>query len=171
MDFGLAKALRQLTFGMDFDYDSYAEEYEFTIGTSKIKCVKIREGTNEVGGFPLFCYVAEDDVVVVNRTHRFSLRKNREEVANCFVSTTEIYIAVMNMVEEMMNDGDEIAEYYPITFSETEDPRIVSDGEALFIDSPDILQISAECKLCGDKVEMRNVHVYHHSLFVLNDLY
>ena len=153
---------------MDFDFDSHTnvDDPNFTIGISKIMCVETRQATNEIGGFAQYSYLAEDEIVIVNRTHRFSLRQNRQEVANCFVSTTEIYVALANTVDvgENMLGG----EYQCITFSETEDPRIVNEGDPLFAESPDILQISADCKLVGDHVEMRHVRVYHKSLFILN---
>ena len=171
MDFGLTRALRRLSIGMDLDFYADCDEHEFTIGMSNIKCVKTREATNEIGGFAQYCYIADDELVVVDRTHRFSLRRNRKEVANCFVSTTEIYVAlslINNMIDERFNSLDS---FQCITFSETEDPRVVLDGEPLFTETPDILQISAECRLLGDRVEMRNVHIFHESLFELNQLY
>lgn len=170
MEFGLTKALRRLTMGMDF-VDCYgdAEHNEFTIGTSKIKCVKTREATNEIGGFAQYCYLAEDSLLVVDRTHRFSLRKDKKEMANCFVSSTEIYVALANIYDSIVDTGENTANKFRcVTFSETEDPRVVAEGETLFTEPADILQISAECRLRGDRVEMRNVQILHSSLFELN---
>tara|TARA_Y100000389_G_scaffold202024_1_gene246257 strand:- start:784 stop:1305 length:522 start_codon:yes stop_codon:yes gene_type:complete len=173
MAVGLSKALRRFSLGMDF-IDCYDDEQKitFTLGTSNIKCVKTREATNEIGGFAQFVYIAEDNLMVVDRTHRFSLRRDKKEITNCFVSTTEIYVALTKVYDEMMDtDTDILEEYQCITFSETEDPRVVAKGDALFTEPPDIFQISAECRLRGDRVEMTNVHVLHTSLFELNNLY
>ena len=171
MDFGLARALRRLQLGMDSESHTGGSEDMFTIGTSIIKCVKTREATDEIGGFAQYCYLADDNLVIVYRTHRFSLRRNNEEVANCFVSTTEIYVA-LSLIDSMEDETfDSSVSFKRITFSETEDPRLVLDGEPLFTEAPEILQISAECRLLGDRVEMRNVHIFHESLFELNELY
>lgn len=173
MEFGITKALRRLSMGMDF-VDCYddADTIEFTLGTSKLKCVKTREATNEIGGFAQYCYLTEDPFVVVDRSHRFSLRRNRKEQANCFISTTEIYMAILDSESEMMElDKPDFKIYHPITFSETEDPRIVGDGDQLFVEPPSILQIFAECRLLGDRVELQNIQVLHESLFEMNNIY
>lgn len=176
MDSRLTRGLRRLSFGiaigMDFNFDTDCDDHDFTIGTSSIKCVKTREATSEIGGFAQYCYLVDDELVIVDRSHRFSLRKNRKEIANCFVSTTEIYIALTDFIENAMDTEGNTREYlHRITFSETEDPRVVLDGEPLFTEPTDILQISAECRLLGDRVEMRNVQILHESLFELNELY
>jgi len=171
MDFGLRRALKGLSIGMDFEFYEDCDEREFTIDMSNIRCVKTREATNEIGGFAHYCYLADEVLVIIDRTHRFLLRENTKEIANCFVSTTEIYIAlslIENAKDEELNAHDSVN---CITFSETEDPRVVLSGEPLFTEPPNILQISAECRLLGDRVEMRNVQILHESLFQLNRLY
>lgn len=173
MAFGLTKALRRLTIGMDF-VDCWDDENKnnFTLGTSNIRCVQTREATNEVGGFAQYTYIAEDGLIIVDRTHRFSLRKDKKEMANCFVSTTEVYIALAREYDNFMDTGgDMIDEYQCITFSETEDPRVVKEGDAFFTEAADILQISAECRLRGDTVELRKVQILHNTLFELNHVY
>ena len=171
MNFGLTRTLRQLRIDMDCATFVACTDYDFTIGTSNIRCVKTREATNEIGGFAQYCYLADDELAIVDRTHRFSLRQNKKEIANCFVSTTEIYIA-LSLIDNAMDTEYNTHDYFQcITFSETEDPRVVLDGEPLFTEAPDILQISAECRLHGDSVEMRNVQILHESLFELNQLY
>ena len=149
------------------------EEAEFTIGTSTIRCVVTRPATNQVGGFAQHAYISDAPVVIANRTHRFSLRRNRTEMANCFLSATEVWVTVANDANAANDDtaGGEGASYngastwFPITFSETEDPRIIKDGAPLFTGPPDELQIFAECCLCADdQIKMRKLQVFHFSL-------
>ena len=170
MAFGLTKALRQVRIGMDFvDCWDDDNKSKFTLGTSNIKCIQTREATNEVGGFAQYKFLVEDSLMIVDRTHRFSLRKDKKEMANCFVSTTEVYIALGQEYDNLTDaDGDTIDEYQCIAFSETEDPRVVKEGDAFFTEPADVLQISAECRLRGDTVELRNVQILHNTLFELN---
>ena len=170
MEFGLANALRRLSVSIDSNMGTRAHETEFTLGTSVLKCVKTREATDEVGGFAHFCYLVEDDLLIIRRTHRFSLRKNKVELANCFISTTEIYLALASFADNSGGDEQRFDDFHCIAFSETEDARIVADGEPMFTEAADILQICAECKICGDMVSIRNIHVLHESLFELNAL-
>lgn len=172
MEFGLTKALRNMRICIDSGFRAETHKAKFTIGTSRIKCIETRRATNEIGGFAQHAYVAVDDLVIVNRTHRFSLRRNKKETANCFVSATELCIALSKADAGVMEIvGEEDAEWhYPcVTFSETEDPRVVRDGDALFTEPAEILQISAECRLLGDRIEMTNVHVLHESLFEMQE--
>ena len=94
MEFGLTKALRNMRICIDSGFRAETHKAKFTIGTSRIKCIETRRATNEIGGFAQHAYVAVDDLVIVNHTHRFSLRRNKKETANCFVSATELCIAL-----------------------------------------------------------------------------
>lgn len=143
----------------------------YTFGDKSVTAECVKQGTNEIGGFPLYEFSVPDlDNVTVSGSALLTLRDNiiDKDIAIIEVNVTQLYAEAPSILvvsdDNLRIDMQKMCDaWHRVLFDQHGYIRYLDADELLPQDNT-MLNVCMEVRLLGDDVAIRNVSLYHRLL-------